>query len=156
MKLDKNHQLLAYLAKEHPSASITVLMKLCYLIDLISTKKLGKQISTFEYIRYSYGPFTQDVYTTVEDLVMSNVLLPKTDYAGGSEYITYTYSEQEDFPFDEIKGDELKLINDMVSDLKGYGAKTLTDIAYKTKPMVKLGATLGGTEGLFSKLDLSA
>lgn len=154
--MDKNHQLLAYLAKEHPSASITVLMKLSYLVDLISVKKLGNQISTFQYIRYSYGPFTQEVYNTVEDLVMEKVLLPKNDYAGGSvEYITYTFGNKEGFSFDKISTEETKLIDEMMTDLKGYGAKTLTEIAYKTKPMVKLGATLGGNENLFSKLNLA-
>lgn len=154
--MDKNHQLLAYLAKEHPSASITVLMKLSYLVDLISVKKLGNQISTFGYIRYSYGPFTQEVYNAVEELVMSKILLPKNDYAGGSvEYITYTYTNKEDFLFDKISKEEIALIDEMMTDLKGYGAKTLTDIAYKTKPMVKLGATLGGNENLFSRLNLA-
>lgn len=155
-KDSKNHQLLAYLAKEHPSASITVLMKLSYLVDLISVKKLGNQISSFTYIRYSYGPFTQEIYNAVEDLVMEKVLLPRNDYAGGSvEYITYTYANKDGFLFDKISKEEIGLIDEMMTDLKGYGAKTLTDIAYKTKPMIKLGATLGGNENLFSKLILA-
>jgi hypothetical protein len=58
--------------------------------------------------------------------------------------------------FSEIEKEEKDLIDEMMSELKGYGAKTLTDIAYKTKPMIKLGATLGGDENLFKKLDLSA
>ncbi len=154
--MDKNHQLLAYLAKEHPSASITVLMKLSYLVDLISVKKLGNQISSFEYIRYNYGPFTQDIYNAVEELVLDKILTPKNDYAGGSvEYITYTFTNKDGFSFDEISKEEVVLVNEMMTDLKGYGAKTLTEIAYKTKPMVELGATLGGNENLFSKLNLA-
>jgi hypothetical protein len=81
--MGKDHQILAYLAKAHPSASITVLMKLSYLIDLFSTKKRGKKISSFNYIRYSYGPFAQQVYDVVEDLVLNGILVPKNDYAGG-------------------------------------------------------------------------
>ncbi len=155
--MDKNHQLLVYLAKEHPSASITVLMKLSYLVDLISVEKLGDQISSFEYIRYNYGPFTQEIYTTVEDLVCNKILITKNDYTGGNvEYITYTYSEDSDFMFEDISKEEKDLIDEVLSELKGYGAKTLTEIAYKTKPMVKLGATLGGEENLFKKLDLRA
>ncbi len=154
--MDKNHQLLAYLAKEHPSASITVLMKLSYLVDLVSVKKLGQKISSFDYIRYSYGPFAQEVYGIVEDLTLKKILATKNDYAGGSvEYITYTFTNSEDFSFDKLSEEEVSVINEMMSELKGYGAKTLTEIAYKTKPMVGLGATLGGTEGLFKKLDLA-
>ncbi len=154
--MDKNHQLLAYLAKEHPSASITVLMKLSYLVDLISVKKLGNQISSFEYIRYNYGPFTQEIYNAVEELVLGKILTPKNDYAGGSvEYITYTYTNKDGFAFDNLSKDEVSLIDEMMIDLKGYGAKTLTEVAYKTKPMIELGATLGGNENLFSKLNLA-
>ena len=101
--MNKNHQLLVYLSKEHPSASITVLMKLAYLIDLISVKKLGKQISSFEYIRYNYGPFAREIYNTVEELVISKILVPKSDYAGGSvEYITYTFANKDYFSFNDI------------------------------------------------------
>ncbi len=155
--MSKNHQLLAYLAKEHPSASITVLMKLSYLADLISVEKLGQKISSFDYIRYSYGPFTSAVYNTIEDLTLKKVLTTKNDYAGGNvEYITYTFTNPEDFFFNELSEGELSVINEMMAELKGYGAKTLTEIAYKTKPMVSIGAKLGGNEGLFQKLNLAA
>lgn len=154
--MDKNHQIIAYLAKEHPSASITVLMKLSYLIDLISVKKNGNQISSFDYVRYNYGPFAKEIYSIVEDLILNErVLDPKSDYAGSNEFITYTYTDNEDFSFEKISENEKTLIDEAMADLKGYGAKTLTEIAYKTKPMLALGATLGGTENLFSKLNLA-
>lgn len=154
--MNKNFQLLAYLAKEHPSASITVLMKLSYLVDLISIKKLGHQISDFEYMRYSYGPFTQKIYGIVEELILQKILATKNDYAGGSvEYITYTYTNPDNFSFDKISAEEISVIDEIMTELKGYGAKTLTEIAYKTQPMVKLGATLGGSENLFKTLNLA-
>ena len=38
----------------------------------------------------------------------------------------------------------------------GLGAKALTQIAYKTKPMLKLNAKLNNNLGLNEKLDLFA
>lgn len=153
----KNQQFLAYLAKEHPSTSITSMMKLSYLIDLISVKKTDKQISSFNYVRYSYGPFTEDIYRGVETLVLEEVLSSDVKYSSvGREYVAYVYNEEKEYGFSEISNEEKKLIDSVLSDLSGYGAKALTEIAYKTKPMIKLGATLGGTENLFKKIDLKA
>ncbi len=153
--MDKNQQFLTFLTKEHPSASITVLMKLAYLIDLVSVKNTGKQISDFSYIRYNYGPFTNEIYRGVDALVMSHIVVPKSEYTGSGEYVTYAINPEIEVSFDNLSETELSTINDVMSELKGYGAKTLTEIAYKTKPMTNLGATLGGNENLFKSLDLT-
>jgi uncharacterized phage-associated protein len=50
--------------------------------------------------------------------------------------------------------EDQETINEVLTSLKGYGAKALVDIAYKTKPMKRLGAKVDNNKGLNEKLDL--
>jgi len=154
----KTKQLLVYLTKNHKIATVTSLMKLSYLVDLVHIKKGSKQVSDFEYRRYTYGPFDKKIYSYLFDLVEKNVLHEETDYAPPSiEYITYRFNEGiKDFGFNKLNDDEKETIDEVLEKLVGYGAKTLTDIAYKTAPMKALGATPGGNEKLNEVLDLNA
>lgn len=153
----KTEQLVGYLAKSHPGASITVLIKLAYLVDLVSVQRNDSQISDFEYSRYSYGPFDKRIYGVIENLSSANVLLEETDYTQmGSEYMVYSFNETIDYPFTDLSGVERALVDEVLGGVKGYGARALTEIAYKTKPMQALGATLGGDENLESVLNLRA
>lgn len=150
-------QVLAYITQKYPKTSITSLMKLCYFIDLVSVKKLGEQMTDFEYKGYIFGPFDSKVYTTVETLVKEGILIPESEYASNDEYICYSYNEeQEDLEFDALKPEKIKIIDEVIKQLNGYGAKALSEIAYKTKPMIKIGAVLGGKEHINKPLDLNA
>jgi uncharacterized phage-associated protein len=153
---NKDLQIIAYLSKKHPKASVTVLMKLCYLIDLINVKREKKQITSFEYRRYNYGPFDDNIYPCLEELATKKIIEAKTDYTqGGNEFIVYCFNEESGFKFDEISEKEFSIIDELLESVNGYGAKVLTEIAYKTKPMQALGATIDGGENLNAKLDLS-
>lgn len=153
----KNQQLLAYLAKNHYKASVTVLMKLAYIIDLYSIKKTGSKLSDFEYIRYYHGPYDKTINSDLQILLDNSILYPKQHYTPtGDEYIVYNFNEEVVFYFNSLSETETKLIDELMENLKGYGAKTLTDITYKTKPMQALGATHGGAENLNEPLNLFA
>ena len=152
----KNLQILSYLAKNRPGASVTVLIKLCYLADLISLKKGKDKISTFNYVRYYFGPFDKEIYDDLEHLVLSNVLIATSDYTNnGAETILYKFNEEQNLDTSNLTEDELGVLNEVVDKLRGYGAKALTDVAYKTEPMKAIGATLGGNEHLGEELDLN-
>ncbi|MFH1187231.1 MAG: Panacea domain-containing protein [bacterium] len=152
----KNKQLLAYIVKNHPKVSVTGIMKLCYLIDLFSIKKRKKQISNFQYVRYYYGPYDKKISEELEELVREKIIIPSGDFTpSGDEYVIYNYNDEKDYSFNLIEKDK-EQIDAVLENLKGYGAKTLTEVAYKTKPMLKLGATLGGKENIGVELDLNA
>ena len=144
------------MVKNHQKASITVLMKLSYLIDLVSIKRTGKPITYYNYIRYYYGPFDNTINGDIQKLMEEKVIEAKSDFVpSGEEYVVYNFNEDSDLPleFDEA---ELKIIDEVLENVKGYGARALTEIAYKTKPMLKIGATLGGNEHLYEVLDMQA
>jgi uncharacterized phage-associated protein len=153
----KNVQMLAYLAKGHPEASVTVLIKLCYLSDLISIKRNSEKISNFNYIRYYYGPFDMEVYKDLEYLVENQILIASSEYTQkNGEAIIYKINEEKNIDIDKLTDGDCLIMDELLESVRGYGAKALTDIAYSTKPMKALKATLGGNEHLGEKLDLLA
>lgn len=152
----KTKQLIAYILKRQ-KASVTSLMKLAYLADLVSIKKTGKQVSDFKYIRYNYGPFDSKIYRYIEDLTNEGLITSHTEYTpSGNELVTYELEDDAELTFDMLSDEEVESIEEVLTQLEGYGARALTEIAYKTKPMIALGATLGGNENLGEELDLSA
>lgn len=154
--MKKNLLLLAYLAKEHPEASVTVLIKLCYLADLISLKRYNRKISSFNYIRYYFGPFDPEIYSDLESLVKDNFLVATSEYTQkGAEAIIYHYNDDKELDDKDLTDEDKIILNELLDSVRGYGAKTLTEITYGTKPMKALGATLGGNENLGKKLDLT-
>jgi len=152
---NKNKQLVAYIVKNHPKVSVTGIMKLCYLIDLFAVKKGKGQISNFNYTRYYYGPYDKSVTNELESLITEGVVIPSGDFTpSGAEYVVYNFNDETDFGFESIEKQK-ELIDTVLDNLKGYGAKTLKEVTYKTKPMLKLGATIGGREKIGAKLDLN-
>lgn len=157
--LSKNQNLLAYFAKKHDKPTVTVLMKLCYLADLIYYKKNKSQITDYEYRRYTFGPFDKNIYTDLEALVAEHSILKNEiehgKYGEDTEIILYKFAKDEDFEVD-LSTEELTVADELLSALGGKGASDLTKVAYKTKPMVKFNAEIGGTEHWNEVLDLSA
>jgi hypothetical protein len=133
-------------------------MKLAYLIDLIAVKKHKAQISMFQYKRYLFGPFDKEIYVYLSDLVNEKILKEKPAFApSGDEYIIYEFIDSaEGVKFNKLKSNEISLIDSVLNELQGLGAKSLSQIAYATGPMKKLGATIGNRKGLNKALDLSA
>lgn len=151
---EKTRQLLAYITNFNGKVTVTGLMKLSYLIDVVSVQKNGVEISNFKYKRYSHGPFSPQIYNYLKDMVAEGVLIEDSEYTPlGLEYTIYRINEEANKNFSEIENDK-EIINDVLENLKGYGVKTLKEISYKTEPMKKLGATIGGKEHFNEEIPL--
>jgi len=155
---EKTKQLLTYISKNYMPATVTSLMKLAYLIDLVAISKDDNKISDFEYRRYKYGPFDSRIYEYLSVLVKDNIFKEEIEYTNsGDEYITYKFNdEKRDIRFEKLSEKDFEAINEVIESVRGYGVKILTQITYKTKPMLALGATLGGEENLNAPIDLKA
>ncbi|BFT94859.1 MAG: hypothetical protein MNSN_08850 [Minisyncoccus archaeiphilus] len=46
--MERDKELLFYIIENHEYPTITVLMKICYLIDLVAIEKIGKKLSDFQ------------------------------------------------------------------------------------------------------------
>lgn len=155
---EKTKQLLVYLIKKHQRPSVTSLMKLSYLADLISVKREKKQITDFVYKRYNFGPFDEKIYEYLNELSVNNIIKAEPEYSlNGEEYLTYSAKDGGDeYPTNELSDNEIKMVDELLANVSGFGAKLLTEIAYKTKPMKELGATLGGNENMGQVLNMRA
>jgi len=155
---NKTKQLLAYIIKNYTQISITSLMKLSYIIDLVHISKTNKQISDFKYVRYTYGPFSYEIYDYLKSLIDCGVVIDSSDFTPmGDEFIIYRFnSDNEDFSFKDLDEEEIKTIDEVLDKLRGYGVRALTELAYRTKPMKKIGAKIGDKKNLNAELDLKA
>ena len=155
MKLNKNQEFLSYLIFNHFGAiTITSIMKLAYLVDLVSIEKSSEQISDYKYIRYFYGPFAKEIKEDIESLLEKKVIKTEEIFFS-SEVGTSVYKKaSKDLDLNHISTKEKELIDGCLNELHGFGAKMLTNLAYKTKPMVALGATFHGNENLKKELNL--
>ena len=156
MPRSKILQVLSYIIKNHPNVSVTSLMKVLYLIDLVAIKRRNSQISDFQYIRYNYGPFDKKIYKYLEELGKDNIIKEGAEISStGDEFVTYSINKKNNIYFDKISDDEKKIIDEVLESLEGYGIKALTELTYRTKPMKKIGATLENKAGLNKTLDLT-
>ena len=154
---EKTKELLAYLVKNHPDVSITSLMKLSYLTDLVSVKKTGNPISGFQYRRYKYGPFDDEIYKFLQDLKKTQAIKENVAFTQmGDDYIVYRFNDNIEFQPRKLNSAEMEIADEVLEALKGLGAKALVELAYKTKPMKKIGAKRDNEKGLNLVLDLSA
>lgn len=154
----KTKSLILYLISSKPNMSITALMKLIYLVDLISVRERKKQVSNFSYIRYNFGPFNKGIYSYIEELSESGLIESFNNYTqGDEEYVVYNVNRKKDerFNFDLLSEEEMKIVDELLESVKGFGARLLTEVSYKTKPMKSLGAKINNSKGIGEKLDLS-
>lgn len=157
MSRSKALQVLSYIVKNHPNVSITSLMKLSYIVDLVAIKKGKNKISDFQYIRYNYGPFDKKIYNYLEALEKANILVEGANISStGDEFVTFSINKKNTISFDKISDDEREIIDEVLEGLQGYGTKAITELTYLTKPMKKIRATLDNKAGLNKTLDLTA
>jgi len=157
MSRSKTLQVLSYIIKNHPNVSVTSLMKLSYLVDLVAIEKGKNKISDFQYIRYNYGPFDKKIYRYLESLVKDGIIKEGANISStGDEFVTYNINNKNNTSFDKIPDDEKEIIDEVLESLEGYGTKALTELTYRTKPMKKIRATLNNKAGLNKPLVLNA
>ncbi len=133
---DKTKQMIVYILKDYLSITAPTLTKLIYLIDLVSITRGNSQISDLKYKKCGSGLVDLKVYEYLDELVQKWILREQVGYSQQfDEYIVYCFEEYEDFIFDKLNDQETKIINNVLEELKGYGAKAISDIVYSTKPM---------------------
>ena len=157
MPRQKTLQVLSYIIKNHPDVSVTSLMKLSYLIDLVAISKNKNKISDFQYVRYNYGPFDKKIHKHLGYLENNNIIKEGSNISStGDGIVTYNINKKNNIVFDKIPDEERKIIDEVIESLEGFGTKALTELTYRTKPMKKIGATIENKKGLNKILNLNA
>ena len=152
--MTKKEQIIHYIVSSRPKSGITEVMKLAYLFEVAYYRVTGKQYTKFGFIRYTYGPFDNEVYNIISKLgaqgfiITDEIILPsdnvKAVFLPGENELEYTFD------------DRTKLILDrVIQETKDLKTKELTELSYQTEPMKELGATMGGMEHFNEVLDIS-
>mgnify|MGYP000845134181 FL=1 len=146
--------LIKYLVFSMNLPTITSITKMLYLIDLASVASTGEQTTGFKFIRYYYGPYDNDIRIMIDDMTAKKELDADVRYlSNGEPFLVYKMpSGTASFTYE---GANEQIVRDLVDSLGNLSPKSLTELAYKTKPMTRLGATLGGNEHLNEKLVLT-
>jgi len=151
----KNFQFLSFILQNRGWCTITEIVKLAYLIDLAAknNSKIQNKISDFEYIRYYYGPYSKEIQNTLENWIEKEVIKITSGLSTHwHEYTVYEFNIEKSNIIDQLTPDEQDFILETLEDLATYRSTHLTDIAYNTKPMTELWATLWWNEGLHTKI----
>ena len=146
--------LIKYLVFSMNLPTITSITKMLYLIDLASVASTGKQTTDFEFIRYYYGPYDKDIRIIIDNMTAKKELDADVRYlSNGEPFLVYKMpGGTASFTYE---GANEQIVRDLVDSLGNLSPKSLTELAYKTKPMTRLGATLGGNEHLNEQLVLT-
>ena len=155
MKATKQTEsLIKYLVFSMNLPTITSITKMLYLIDLASVASTGKQTTGFKFIRYYYGPYDKDIRIIIDDMIAEKELDADVRYlSNGEPFLVYKMPNgTASFAYE---GANEQIVRDLVDSLGNLSPKSLTELAYKTKPMTRLGATLGGNEHLNEQLVLT-
>lgn len=142
---------LEYIVRKHSFGTITILVKICYLFDLIWTRENGAQYTDLSYIRYFYGPYDKKIEDYVGELERKGKIESVHKFSENGEYVVYKGVGDIE---SSLPAEVEKTLAALIDEVQGYGPKTLAMLTYKTAPMVKLGATFGGKENLGKPLNL--
>jgi hypothetical protein len=152
----KNLSTITYIIAKRGGATVTELMKLCYLADLVAVRNGNQRFTDFNYVRWYYGPFDKDIYTCLNDLATRDVIESCIEYtAKGTEAETYKQKGadlKEDMGLSE---EEQRMLDALLGEVSSFGAAGLTEIAYNTDPMKALGVKIGDNKDIGKAIDLS-
>jgi hypothetical protein len=91
------------------------------------------------YIRYNYGPFDSEIYKNLSELEKEKTIITHQRVMQGNEFIIYEIKEDIDVDIKLFASNEQReAVDDLLLTLNPFSAKELTDISYKTKPMIDI------------------
>lgn len=157
---NKTRLFILYLIDKMAVPTKTGIIKMCYLCDIATVKSNLEKITDFQYVRYYYGPYDKRIEDYLDDLIKSGFVKSKLEYgSGGGEYAKFSLSEAGEKEIEDrqdvFSAEEKRITDSILDSLGSLNAKMLTQIAYRTNPMVAFGATLGGSEHFNEVLNLS-
>jgi uncharacterized protein YwgA len=161
--IDKNKDLILYILYKLQETEIntTKIVKLLYFFDLIYFKNKSSLISSYDYIRYHYWPYSPKIKSDIHELFRDDYIDIDFITSPWWQDIQYFFaSEKLISEFDknilsEFIPDEIDIMNKVLEDLWGLTASQLGTLSYQTAPMKKIWAVQWEKQAWEEKLDLS-
>lgn len=127
-----------FMRKLDGSIDVLKALKLSYFTDLLHKEQTGEKFTNLSYIRYNFGPFTDEIYGIKE--IFEPV--DKNAVKNAQPFVSNVFLDEDDKAF-------------LDSILAKYGKFTGTELmkqSYKTEPMERIGAKLGGGEHMMETI----
>lgn len=127
----KLRDIIRYIVKNYDDSSLTrtKLMKLLYIADREAKSSTGDKISETNYIRYYYGPYSEEAMNTVENLSQEEITEKKGRSSKGDFYIYEpTINTKEATSLTE---EEKSILSDILSQYSGLDTESLVDRVYE-------------------------
>lgn len=126
-QLAKLGNAIIYLADKIKPLSKTKLLKLIYLIEEVSVKKLNSPFFNIRFDVWKLGPVSRDLYAelTSEPALLQDYITTET--SNGSVLV----KAKKEFSDDEFSDLELKLLEDTVNTYRHYSAEQLIALTHR-------------------------
>jgi uncharacterized protein YwgA len=131
--------ILYIVTKLRGGASRTRIVKLLYLIDYFSSKKLGSKITKVNYNYYYYGPYSPVIADKIQELKSKGVLVEsEVENSFGEKSFLYDVVKPKKDLKDLLKDSKKTGIIDEVIEKYGQmNFKQLLEFVYSTPPVEK-------------------
>lgn len=106
----------------------TKIVKLLYLLDIESVAKYGKQVTNFEYRKYYYGPYDENIINLLDERQYFSVGLGIT--SSGNQYYNYTVGPKKNDH--QMDNNTKELVDSIVNKYGQHSLDKILEIAYAT------------------------
>lgn len=133
----KLEKVIIYIISKLPNdVTRTKLVKLLYLIDLISLKRNKTSITNLIYVSYHYGPYSPKIKEALDILNNFEIQEDLNTSVDGNIFYLYslgTNSRLKDAPEKLLKSEEKAIVDDVLENYGHKSLKSLLDVVYETK-----------------------
>lgn len=142
MTVSRTAQLLRYFAQQYKGDGLqgiprVRLMKMAYLSDLLAREYLSRPVTAFEYYRYEFGPYDEQIIDSIEELVAEGLAEVVTEW-GGDRPTKRLVGRGAPLAF-EFSEPELEVMKYVADNYIGMDMRELLqEVVYRTQPMVPL------------------
>ncbi|WP_185715663.1 Panacea domain-containing protein [Halocatena pleomorpha] len=106
----------------------TKLVKLLYLADRESYIRRRRQISNIQYIKYHYGPYSEDIVDTVKEMDGHEII----ELSGRSQNGTfYQYKSNTECQELKLTPDERNILDKIIQEFSNTPTKELVETVYE-------------------------
>ena len=132
-KLENDITIIQEFLKEIGTLTRTKIVKLLYLLDIESVSKHGKQLTNFEYRKYYYGPYDENIINLLDERQYFSVGLGIT--SSGNQYYNYTVGpKKNDY---QMNDNTKELVNSVIKKYGQCSLDKILEVAYSTPQFKK-------------------
>jgi hypothetical protein len=113
----------------------THLQKMLFLIELISFKRLKEKVTSIDFIKYTYGPFSKKVEEYIDYVKEKDLIEDRSFPLLSGEGTYHRYYQEKKYTvrnqlLSEIGPDKMVIINEVINSFGNISLKEILDVVY--------------------------